>query len=246
MAWARGERVRMLTLTDGSRGDMTVADFYKAWNRLRGRLARERKGGPYMNEYAAVVEVQARGALHLHVLLTGRYIRQRRLAQMAVDAGFGRCTDIREVRRTAHYDSRGSAEYVTKQLTSYLTKQSAVALSAKTNKRRRPLRTSRGWGDGMNMQRALRLLSKRWLDDADNERDEGPFAYVQVLPSGDFLVRVASGWQRHEAAQDAPEHAQPPTDDDGAEPPRGGAPAEERGGEAAQGADRAAGRQVDK
>lgn len=48
-------------LTDGSKGDMTVADFYKSWNRLRGRLARNRKGGAYMNEYAAVVEVQDAG-----------------------------------------------------------------------------------------------------------------------------------------------------------------------------------------
>lgn len=234
VAWARGERVRMLTLTDGSKGDMTVADFYAAWNRLRGRLARERKGGPYMKEYAAVVEVQQRGALHLHVLMTGRYVRQRVLAQMAAEAGFGRCTDIREVRRVAQSGSRGSAEYVTKQLTGYLTKQSATALSAKTNLRRRPLRTSRGWGDGVNMQRALRMLSEGWLEDAGKERDEGPFVFVQALPGGDLLVRVAGGWERHEATHGGAEHAQPARDDDDAEPPRGGAEEEERAGEAAQ------------
>lgn len=54
VAWARGERVRFLTLTDGSRGRMTVADFDEAWNRLRVRLARERKGGAYVKEYGAV------------------------------------------------------------------------------------------------------------------------------------------------------------------------------------------------
>jgi hypothetical protein len=70
VAWARGERVRFLTLTDGSRGEMTVADFYVAWNRLRVRLARDRKGGAFVKEYAAVVEVQKRGALHLHVLMS--------------------------------------------------------------------------------------------------------------------------------------------------------------------------------
>jgi hypothetical protein len=37
-AWARGERVRFMTLTDDSKGAMTVADFYEAWNRLRVRL----------------------------------------------------------------------------------------------------------------------------------------------------------------------------------------------------------------
>ncbi len=34
-AWANGERVRFMTLTDGSAGTMTVAGLYDAWNRLR-------------------------------------------------------------------------------------------------------------------------------------------------------------------------------------------------------------------
>lgn len=197
-AWARGERVRFLTLTDGSRGKMTVADFYKAWNRLRVTLARERPGGPYMKEYAAVVEVQKRGALHLHILMTGRYVPQRKLVGMAMAAGFGRCTDIREVRRVARDGEKGSADYVTKQLAGYLTKQSAVALAAKTNERRRPLRTSRGWGDGITMRGAMRLLADAWLEDAGKDRDSGPFAFVQVLAGGDVLVRVGSEWQRHQ------------------------------------------------
>lgn len=221
-------------LTDGSKGDMTVADFYKSWNRLRGRLARNRKGGAYMNEYAAVVEVQERGALHLHVLMTGRYVPQRVVAEMAREAGFGRCTDIREVRPVARDGARGSAAYVTKQLTGYLTKQSATALSAKTNLRRRPLRTSRGWGGGMNMQRALRLLSQGWMEEAGKEPDEGPFAFVQLLPGGDLLVRVADGWERHQVMRAGAEHAQATSDDGAAEPPRGGAATQERGADAAQ------------
>lgn len=233
-AWARGERVRFMTLTDGSNGDMTVADLYAAWNRLRGRLARDRKGGPYMQQYAAVVEVQQRGALHLHVLLTGRFVPQRKLVGMARAAGFGRCTDIREVRRAAHDEARGSAEYVTKQLAGYLTKQGAAALSAKTNERRRPLRTSRGWGGGMTMQRAMRMMSDAWLEEAGKERDEGPFAFVQVLASGDVLVRVGSEWHRHVASRPpAGEHAPTTTDDDGATPP-GGATEEEGEGGAAE------------
>jgi hypothetical protein len=87
---------------------------YDAWNRLRTRLTRERGGGRYVNEYAAVVEVQTRGALHLHVLMTGRYVPQRKLVGMAMDAGFGRCTDIREVKRSAAGDAPGSSAYVTK------------------------------------------------------------------------------------------------------------------------------------
>ena len=65
---------------------MNVADFYKAWNRLRVTLARERPGGPYIKEYAAVVETQVRGALPLHVLMTGRYVPQRKLVGMAMAA----------------------------------------------------------------------------------------------------------------------------------------------------------------
>jgi len=176
---------------------MNVADFYKAWNRLRVTLARERPGGPYMKEYAAVVETQVRGALHLHVLMTGRYVPQRKLVGMAMAAGFGRCTDIREVRRVARDGAKGSADYVTKQLAGYLTKQSAVALAAKTNKRRRPLRTSRGWGDGITMRRATRLLAEAWVEETGKDPDNGPFAFVQVLSGGDALVRVGAEWERH-------------------------------------------------
>lgn len=139
-AWARGERVRLMTLTDGPTGAMTVADLYEAWNRLRTRL---RKAG-LLHEFAAVLEVQQRGALHLHVLQTGKFIEKNRLKGMARAAGFGRCTDIREVKRGAADGARGSASYSAKQLAGYLSKQNAEALAAKTNKRRRPLRTSRG------------------------------------------------------------------------------------------------------
>jgi hypothetical protein len=90
----------------------------------------------------------------------------------------------------------------------------------------------------MNMQRALRLLSQGWMEDAGKERDEGPFAFVQALPSGDLLVRVAGGWERHDAVRRAAEHAQPASDDDDAKPPRGGAAEEEGAGEAAQAASR--------
>lgn len=217
-----------MTLTDGSKGEMTVADLYAAWNRLRGRLARDRRGGPYMGQYAAVVEVQERGALHLHVLLTGRFIPQRKLVGMALDAGFGRCTDIRHVRRAAREEARGSAEYVTKQLVGYLTKQGAAALSAKTNLRRRPLRTSRGWGGGMTMQRAMRMTSDAWLEEAGKERDDGPFAFLQLLGNGDVLVRLGSDWHRC-AAPDPPDgaHGPPSSDAERATPP-GGASEKER------------------
>jgi hypothetical protein len=63
---------------------------YDGLNRLRVRL---KKAG-LIREFAAVMEVQKRGALHLHVLQTGEYIQKSRLKGMAKAAGFGRCTDI--------------------------------------------------------------------------------------------------------------------------------------------------------
>jgi hypothetical protein len=135
--------------------------------------------------------------------MTRRYVPQRKLVGMAMAAGFGRCTDIREVRRVARVGAKGSADYVTKQLAGYLTKQSAVALAAKTNERRRPLRTSRGWGDGIREARCGCWLMRGWRTQARN-RDSGPFAFVQVLAGGDALVRVGSEWQRHQPPSVSP------------------------------------------
>jgi hypothetical protein len=117
---------------------------------------------------------------------------------------------------------------VTKQLAGYLTKQGATALSAKTNVRRRPLRTSRGWGGGMTKQRAMRMMSDAWLEEAGKERDEGPFAFVQLLANGDVLVRVGADWHRC-PAPDVPggEHGPSPSDAERATPP-GGASEKER------------------
>ena len=183
-----------MTLTDGSAGTMTVAGLYEAWNKLRTRLTRERKGGRYVNEYAAVVEVQTRGALHLHVLMTGRYVPQRKLAGMAMDAGFGRCTDIREVKPSAAGDAPGSSAYVTKQLAGYLTKQAAAALGEKTAVRRRPLRSSRGWAGRLSLREAERQLADELRDaiaeQTDEQKDDGPFAFVQVCANGSVLVRI--------------------------------------------------------
>lgn len=210
-AWARGERVRLVTLTDGSQGAMTVADFYDAWNRLRTRL---RKSGE-LKEFAAVLEVQARGALHLHVLQTGSYIPQRKLKGAAVAAGFGRCTDIREIKPNALDDARGSAGYAVKQMSGYLTKQNAAALTAKTNKRRRPLRTSRGWG--ITLGDALKMLAAERLDGSEEERDEGPWAFVQVVAGGDLMVRADGEWHRYEGTVHLPgEQAAMTNDDEGA------------------------------
>lgn len=229
-AWARGERVRLMTLTDRSAGAMTVADFYKAWNRLRVRL---KKAG-LLREFAAVLEVQERGALHLHTLQTGRFIHKDRLKGMAHAAGFGRCTDIREVKRDSAEGARSSVSYAAKQMAGYLSKANADALAAKTNKRRRPLRTSRGWG--LSMAEAVQLLKADWIEESGSEPDEGPWALVRVLPDGDLMVRQDGEWVRYEAPLAVrAERAEPRRDDAGAQPSSNGeATKKERGGEAAQ------------
>jgi len=134
-AMARSERVRLMTLTDGTGGDLAACDFYDAWNRLRTRL---RKRG-LLSEYAAVMETTQAGALHLHALTTGRYIAQKRLSEYAQQAGFGKVADIRAVRAgegSGEGDKR-SAAYVSKELAGYLSKQKTDALRSKTATRRR-------------------------------------------------------------------------------------------------------------
>lgn len=138
-AKSRGERVRFITLTDGAAGAMTVADLGAAWNRLRTTLKREGK----LKEYAACIEPQRRGALHLHVLCTGEFVAQRQLRRWAEQAGWGSHVDIRIVR------DKGAAGYSSK-LAAYAAKANEVAeaMARKGAKRVRPIRVSRGWLPG--------------------------------------------------------------------------------------------------
>lgn len=121
-----------------------------------------------------------------------------------------------------------------KQLAGYFTKQNAEALTAKTNVRRRPLRTSRGWGGGMNLGFASRLMTDGMDGGGREGAGRGPFAFVQVLANGDVMVRVGEDWQRFDAPRPpVGEHAPTTTDDDGATP-SGGATEEEEGRGVAQ------------
>ncbi len=184
------QRVRLLTLTDGTEGTglLTVADFYERWNRFRVRMKR----AGYISEFCAVLEVQERGALHLHVLLTGSaWLGQKRWAEAAAAAGFGRITDIREVKRgTANADHR-SAFYVAKEMASYVSKQKAEALTEKTNLRKRPLRTSRGWSP-MSLkqaeQKAAANETKRPYDpEAIKTAQEARKPWATIRTWGDLL-----------------------------------------------------------
>jgi hypothetical protein len=80
----------------------------KCWNRLRGELVRAY--GPV--EFMRAVEVQQRGALHFHVLLRSSVpLDVLAVQSLALAAGFGCNTDLRELDRTRH------AGYVSKYVT---------------------------------------------------------------------------------------------------------------------------------
>jgi hypothetical protein len=166
---------------------MDIASLYLAWNRLRASLKRK-----YLDEYVSVVETTASGALHLHVLATGRYVPQRTLSRLAAKAGFGRIADVRAVRqgRTLADDDPRAADYVAKQLAGYVTKERTDGLNAKTAARRRPMRRSRGWG--MSLAEAESLVVEMWRDgtsSAPADKDDGPWVIVHELADGSLLLR---------------------------------------------------------
>lgn len=178
-AFAANNRVRFLTLTDTSEGSMTVADLYASWHRLRIKLRRM----GVLDQYAAVVEVQKRGALHLHVLATGSFIRQQKLCELSSWAGFGEVSDIREVTVSANR-RRNVADYVAKELAAYVSKEGA-SLAEKANVRRRPVRFSRDWG--CSLRAAEQLIADEIAEAFGGPRDPGPWMILRKAQDGSLL-----------------------------------------------------------
>jgi hypothetical protein len=197
-AFERGDEVRFVTLTDGTRdGTMTVKQLSGAWDDLAKLL---RAGGPaparpprgsganaqrrwraacrarrsYLAEYALVLEVGPRGGrLHAHAMLTGSYIHQPKLAAWARRCGFGAVVDIRSV-------NAGSADEVSayaSKLASYSSKagQEVAGLRSRAARRLRPLRTSRGWYPG-GLRRVEAELGIRGSGPSD---DAGPWVLIR-------------------------------------------------------------------
>lgn len=188
-AFAAKRRVRFITLTDTAEGAMTVADLYKNWNRLRIKL--RRKG--FLDQYAAAVELQERGALHLHLIATGRYLPQKKLKVFAVDAGWGEICDLREIKQDAHESDKRAASYVAKEMAGYVSKDGA-SLAEKTNVRRRPVRFSRDWG--CSLTKATELIAAQVAEERDSEKDPGPWVIVRVAPDGTVLPMGGKGLPR--------------------------------------------------
>lgn len=197
-AFSRGERVRFLTLTDGSlNGTMTVNDLSRAWQKLAAMLKR---GGPpiprppkgsgakaqerwrrqckarkrLLREYAMVLEVgpKGQGRLHAHVIFTGSYIRQARLSMWAQQCGFGPVVHIREV---PGGNAKAAAAYASK-LASYGAKQGQEVAKLKrlARVRVRPVRKSHAWYPG-----GLRKVEEELgIRKAGGSKDPGPWVLI--------------------------------------------------------------------
>lgn len=198
----QGLRVRLLTLTDGSggHGTMTSQELARAWNKLRGRLRRRKKLGPYVK----VVELQERGALHLHVLIAAGaegYIAQRDLSELALASGFGPICDVREIdedgaESIAAYvtkGSRGERELAARAgtVSGYMAKLEAKRLKRareKFGKRLRPIHFSNDWP--APIQAETRAQVREVYATAAKERgtyDPGPFRRRHELQTVDYL-----------------------------------------------------------
>jgi hypothetical protein len=219
-ARARGESVRFMTLT--TTAGMSVRDLYLAWNKLCVKLRRTGE----LAQYFAVLETTAgkNGSpplLHLHILMTGRYIRQARLTTLWSWATGGRAfvTHIRAVRGTGDQSAAG---YLVKQLAGYCAKGHRDNLAEFGARRTRPVRCSRDWYPG-GFCAAERAVAQLLADErGDDATDLGPWLLVARRCDGSIAV-IRGGT----------EDAKPTADDEEAQP-SGGAPEEEQGGEAAQ------------
>jgi len=174
-AWAKGEMVRFMTLTAPSEG-MTMRQVYEAWNRVRAAL----KYSGDLDQYAGVIEFQKRGEPHLHLLVTGQKIDQKRLSKLAVgrsDTKSGRFGEIADIRKVRGVGPDSAAGYMTKALAREMSGYVAKLKEADELRRRRlieekakrvqvrPVRLSRGWYPGgfaaAEAVAKARMLSKK-------------------------------------------------------------------------------------
>ena len=179
-ARSRGERVRFITLTSPPEKPLTTRSLYEAFNSLRVTL---RRSG-HLKQYFGVVETTKAGALHLHLLATGRFLPQAHLSKLAAEAGFGEVVDIREVK------DDGPGSYLVKALASYATKANAARLASHGGKRIRPVRSSRAWYPG-GMAEAEKEVGRRIAEGMGTQQDAGPWLFVVRSPDGS--VRVPAG-----------------------------------------------------
>jgi hypothetical protein len=160
------------------------------WNHLRTLLAREYPG----QEFLKAVEVQERGALHLHVIhWSPEPIDLTVVQALAVRAGFGCVLDY----APCAPGSRRAAYYVAKYVTKACDQRGAVPwdvvntwtgeVEAVEQARYRTWSSSRGWGMTMRMLRdAIRAAAERRAAAARGEQPAIVAGQVEApAPSGD-------------------------------------------------------------
>jgi hypothetical protein len=151
------------------------------------KACKRRNRTPYLDQYAAVIELGERtGRIHMHVLMTGRYIAYARLRQMAVGAGFGRVSYIKLVRNDGD-SAQAMAAYAGK-MASYTAKASQVAddLRRRGAQRVRPVRTSTQWlaGGLRKVEEDKGIRKKKRGPNDPPPRDRGPWVMIQMNQSG--------------------------------------------------------------
>jgi len=171
-----------LTFTDLADARLTLPSLAKTWNRTNLALRRSID----MACYALTVEVQARGALHIHVvaavphdvaaMMRAAGQRKRTPAQygfhfdflvpLAERLGWGPVCDAQAMREGADQ----AAAYAVKSLAGYATKGSSL-IDGFSYERLRPFRTSQDWPVSFTEVKAMRP------DDAD----PGPWSVVKVV-----------------------------------------------------------------
>jgi hypothetical protein len=173
---------------------MTYKELGDSWNRVRSIL---KKNG-LLKEYVSVVELQERGAPHLHVIATGKYISQKQLAEWASSSGFGAVTDIRAVRGTGPKSITGYvlkqlshelADYVTKSKTEQL-KERATDEGKTKRKQVRPVRHSKYWYPGGFKAAEQVALAKiaALTGKEEGPKDAGPWWVVLKRLDGNVSV----------------------------------------------------------
>jgi hypothetical protein len=159
------------TTEDGVDLAVWNATLGKRWNRLCQDL--RRFFGEHV-EYFRAVEVQERGALHLHVLIRfrrGRRLRIRQVRDLAIKHGFGHSVDI-----SKELDERG-CWYVAKYVSKAASERELVPWVALTTGEvalRAPYRcwtASRRWGQTMA---ALRDEQRAWWESQAGGADPAP------------------------------------------------------------------------
>jgi hypothetical protein len=169
---------RFVTLTSGADESPaeSLARLSGRWKAFHQRMVR-RFG---QLEYVAVIELQDRGAPHLHVLVRSPFIPQTWLATNAAQVGFGRIADVR---RTSH----GIVGYITKALG-----PGTTAASLPHHYRR--VRWSANWSEPMP-----RRVSRNW-----------PAWYIALAgPARTVRSALARGYQVVEAFMGPPDPGPP-------------------------------------